>query len=335
MMRSSAVLYGLSLTLGLIYPTAAHRVHRRAAGSASTTSAVPTSLLTAETEESTSSEALLTASASSVSGAATSPTATGSSSTATSSSVAECQSSGGTYAPFCKPSDGSSVTVGTSFDVTWDPSYFNSTTTVAIEISYANSSTSSSSDSVYSSDEVENTVGYMSIVPKKSWLGGSSSANITLNFAVLEDDGSSSANILTGPTVTLESDNTSTESSSDSETSGSLLSSSTESSQRSSKNLGLVVGLTIALAFICLLFVSGVFLWYRRYKMNNRGYGVGRSRNERLGGWRDSWYGNGNGTRPSTGTGTMKLGEMQSANAPLPSPPRPPRPVTKDLSLRI
>ena len=142
-----------------------------------------------------------------------------------------------------------------------------------IEISYVDSS-AKSGKAVFTTGQVQNSVGWTPVDIKSAWLQGKASDNITFHIAQVtaNENSDNAALIMDGPTVQV----TDPTGSSPNAPLG------TSSSSKDYGHLGTVVGLTIGFSFLALLVVSGVFVMYRRRIQKHRTYGIAQSRSQRL-----------------------------------------------------
>lgn len=79
-----------------------------------------------------------------------------------------CTSENQNAKPFCLPSNMSTLYVGKTYYVTWNPDFFEINSTVQIKLQWANDSSSET----WSSDSTENSWGYVAVNMKKEWLQG-------------------------------------------------------------------------------------------------------------------------------------------------------------------
>jgi hypothetical protein len=174
--------------------------------------------------------------------------------------------------PFCAPLNGSTVYVGNTYYITWNPKFFPSNSTVTIKLQYMNDTL----QEAWSSKETENRWGMTTIKMDKDWLQGYTLYNLTF-FAVNFEPNkvAEQAKPYKGPTVTLRQKPVVH-----------------LKSQKSSKvdKMGLMIGLPVSLGFVVIV-VFG--LWFGMRKRRNigignimgrsRGYGDGKSRRQRMG----------------------------------------------------
>lgn len=72
--------------------------------------------------------------------------------------------------PFCLPNNMSTLYVGKTYYVTWNPDFFELNSTVTVKIQWANDS----AQEAWSSDVTENSWGVVAVNMKKEWLQGTS-----------------------------------------------------------------------------------------------------------------------------------------------------------------
>lgn len=174
--------------------------------------------------------------------------------------------------------------------MTWDPDYYTINSSIRIELNYANQA-GNGGDSAYTSPTVPNAYGYVTIDMQKDWLQGEKRSNLTLYIVELDPTPDARASILGGPTI-------------------SLINKPVEHFKppphtKAPNHLGLILGLPIGLGFVALV-VCGLCIGMRKHRKINvgnimgkkgRGYGIGQSRIQRLGGTRK-------------GKGAIRLGGM-------------------------
>ncbi|KAF2107297.1 hypothetical protein BDV96DRAFT_653888 [Lophiotrema nucula] len=176
--------------------------------------------------------------------------------------------------PFCLPNNMSTLYIDKTYYATWNPDNFPINSTVTIKIQYFNDSL----QEAWSSDQTDNSWGFVAFTTKKEWLQGYSQYNLTftaLNFEAT--DPAKQADAIEGPLITLtnEPPNHYTP---------------PEHTKTPNKE-GLMIGLPVALGFV-LLVVIGLWFGMRKHRTiglgnimgrRNKGYGVGKSRRQRLG----------------------------------------------------
>jgi hypothetical protein len=163
--------------------------------------------------------------------------------------------------------------------VTWDPDYYTINSSIRIELNYANTS-GNGGDSVYTSPTVPNAYGYVTIEMQKDWLQGKKRNNLTLYIVELDPTPDARASILGGPTISLTKEPTKHYP--------------PPPHTKVPNFLGLILGLPIGLGVIFLI-LCGLCVFMRKhrkisvgsiYGKKARGYGIGQSRIQRLGGSR-------------------------------------------------
>ncbi|KAK3323788.1 hypothetical protein B0T19DRAFT_443260 [Cercophora scortea] len=213
-----------------------------------------------------------------------------------------CSNINGANAPFCSPTEGTRLEVGKTIDVTWDPSFFNSTTTpqirVQAEFSPAKGATGGSDG--FTTDAIDVTAGRYTWTILPSYLNhrdhsGPRSAQLFLaNPTDTDNDGTFDAqDRVAGPRVEIiSSSNTTTSPTSPNDP--------TNNDMRMMGPNPLSIALPVSLGILVLLLIGGYFLLKRRAQRNNPeagaggfgirgifsrrngGYGIGQSRAQRL-----------------------------------------------------
>ncbi|KAJ4297931.1 hypothetical protein N0V90_005830 [Kalmusia sp. IMI 367209] len=176
--------------------------------------------------------------------------------------------------PFCRPFDKSTLYVGRTYYVAWNPKFFDDVnSTVQIKIQWANDS----AVEAWSSDNIQNGWGNLAVKMDKELLQGYSMYNLT--FRILNFKGSdpnAQAQAFDGPMFTLQN-----------EPPRHL----PPGSKNSINKEGLLIGLPVGLGFV-LVVVIGLFIGMRKQRIigvgnimgrRKRGYGVGKSKRQRLG----------------------------------------------------
>ncbi|KAG9230169.1 hypothetical protein BJ875DRAFT_472945 [Amylocarpus encephaloides] len=223
-------------------------------GVASTISPAPTSISTSQTDKKP------TPTSHSV------PTATGGG------SFEVCNNQNGQFAPFCKPDNSSSVYVGETYYVTWDTRFFTlKNASVLIQANYVNQT--DGGKQAFQSPPTTNAFGFYGWTIDKEWLRGLDSNNVTLFFVPLNPTAKEPQSFQ-GPT--LEVTNRPKEYYHPPPT-------------KLPSGAELYIALPTVFGFIVLCVVGG-FFWNRSHRkiglgnvMGRRGYGVGKSRTQRLG----------------------------------------------------
>jgi hypothetical protein len=197
-----------------------------------------------------------------------------------------CYNPSGDFAPFCKPDNGSSVWVDYTYYgkdlepkldwnrsayievVTWDTSYFNSNETLYVQANYVNSTRDG--PQAYQSAPLSNSWGFVSWTINSDWLKSFSSNNVTLYITA--QGGRSVA----GPTVMV--------------TTSPTPEPYHQPPTQAPKGKDLYIALPAVAGFV-ILCVCGGFILNRKHRKiglgnvmgRQQGYGVGKSRRQRLG----------------------------------------------------
>ncbi|ORY18836.1 hypothetical protein BCR34DRAFT_582762 [Clohesyomyces aquaticus] len=176
--------------------------------------------------------------------------------------------------PFCLPNNESTLYVDKTYYATWNPDMLPINSTVTVKIQFLNDSL----QEVWSSPETDNSWGFVSVTMKKEWMQGYSAYNLTfyaLNFEA--NDVTKKAIPYKGPTVLL--------------TNAPSYHYSPPPPTKAPDRLGLMIGLPVSLGFVIVV-VIGLWVGMRKHRTiglgnimgkRNKGYGVGKSRRQRLG----------------------------------------------------
>ncbi|KAK2589633.1 hypothetical protein QQS21_012689 [Conoideocrella luteorostrata] len=103
-------------------------------------------------------------------------------------SFSRCFNEKGQYAPFCRPTYNSSIYVGNTYYVTWDPDWFNKTEMfmktrfVTLQINYFNETTHENFDHDKSNRWYDVRSGVLPLTIQKDYLRGRSSNNVTFQL---------------------------------------------------------------------------------------------------------------------------------------------------------
>ncbi|KUI54623.1 hypothetical protein VP1G_02016 [Cytospora mali] len=175
-----------------------------------------------------------------------------------------CNNADGVYAPFCQPTQNSSLYTGTTYYVTWDSSVFNSTnTTVVVEGSYINTTTGELSTQAFSSPETAANQSYYAWKVKTKLLPlGDTAVNISLTLRALAADSNDTAASYTGPTVLVTRPPTYL-----------------QPAPKMPSGAALYIGLPTVLGF-CVVMIFGVCMWNRKERRIDLGDIMSRGRNK-------------------------------------------------------
>ncbi|KAF7117698.1 hypothetical protein CNMCM5793_006854 [Aspergillus hiratsukae] len=184
-----------------------------------------------------------------------------------------CTDLNGPIAPFCQPKDGEEVLVDATYYVTWNADFYPLNATITIELRYANSS---QGDSAFTSEKTDNSYGYIPLPMQKEWLQGKSYNALTLYIIELDPTSGSRASARRGPTVILHPK---------------PIEHYKPSPQVPFNKTALYIGLPVSLAVVIAV-VAGLAFGMRKSRRTGlrdvvsargRGYGIGKSKNQRLG----------------------------------------------------
>ncbi|KAI9931298.1 hypothetical protein MW887_010960 [Aspergillus wentii] len=176
------------------------------------------------------------------------------------------------FSPFCLPRDGADVTVDSTYYVTWNADYYPLNATVTIELRYPNSS---NGDSAFTSEKTDNSYGYITLHMRKEWLQGKARNTLLLYIIELDSASGQRASIRKGPTVTLQPKP--------------VVHYAPPPSLPFNRQ-ALLIGLPVSLGVVMVI-VFGLFFGMRKSRRiavknimgsRGKGYGIGKSKNERL-----------------------------------------------------
>ncbi|KAF2405651.1 hypothetical protein EJ06DRAFT_578158 [Trichodelitschia bisporula] len=185
-------------------------------------------------------------------------------------SFLNCKQSG--PSPICGPANGTTVYVGETYYVTWDPDSFPNNATVTIALNYHNDTTRAA----WTSAGTPKGMRFVTVTMNKDWLQGGGSANLT--FAAISYSAASNhaAAPFPGPQVMLTN----------------KPASHYEAPPKTSRpsNLSLLIGLPVSLGAVALILL-GLFFGMRQTRGigvgsvmgRRRGYDSGKSRRQRMG----------------------------------------------------
>jgi hypothetical protein len=229
----------------------------------------------------------VTATTTAADGSAPTTTVGGTSATQTAGGSFEvCHNPSGDFAPFCTPDNGSSVWVDYTYYggdieskldrnrsantelVTWDSSYFDSNETVYVQANYVN--TTRDGPQAYQSAPLSNAWGFVSWTISSDWLKSLSSNNVTLYITA------QGGRSVPGPTVMV--------------TTSPTPEPYHQPPTQAPKGKDLYIALPAVAGFVILCVCGGFILnrQHRKIGLGNvmgqrQGYGVGKSRRQRLG----------------------------------------------------
>ncbi|RDL42490.1 Uncharacterized protein BP5553_02469 [Venustampulla echinocandica] len=183
-----------------------------------------------------------------------------------------CHNTDGPFAPFCKPDNGTSVYVGDTYYITWDTNHITQkNATVLIQVNYVNTS---GGIQAFQSPETTNAYGFYAWTIDKAWLKDQSSNNVTLFMTILNPHADQPAT-LPGPTL---------------EITNKPKDYYRQPKTQAPKGQSLYIALPTVFGFIVLCVCGGYIINRKRRTIGlgnvmgrRNGYGVGKSRSQRLG----------------------------------------------------
>ena len=198
-----------------------------------------------------------------------SPSATGTdaqSTQAAGSSFNVCHNTNGPFAPFCVPSNGTHLDPGSTYYITWDASAFARNETIFVVGNYLNASVSG--EQAFQSDTIASSRGWYALTVEDKYLQGSKENYIDLFLAT------TGGKQLPGPRVAI----------------GTAPPEVEFKPTPAPKGPALYIALPTVFGFI-IVCVCGGFWWNRHTRViglgnvmgRRKGYGIGKSRGERLG----------------------------------------------------
>lgn len=179
-----------------------------------------------------------------------------------------------TFPPFCLPHDGTDVIVDATYYVTWNADFYPLNATITIELRYSNSS---EGDSAFTSERTDNSYGYIPLHMRKEWLQDKPRNTLTLYIIELDSISDRRASARQGPTVML-------------------LPKPVEHYKPPPplpfNKLALIIGLPVSVGVVILIVCAlSIGMWRSRKNgiehiraPRNKGYGIGKSKNQRMGG---------------------------------------------------
>ncbi|PTU24281.1 hypothetical protein P175DRAFT_0505957 [Aspergillus ochraceoroseus IBT 24754] len=183
-----------------------------------------------------------------------------------------CTDFNGPFVPFCLPVNGADVLVDTTYYVTWNADFYPLNATVNIELRYSDSAEGTSA---FTSKRTANSYGYIPIHMRYEWLQGKANNSLTLYIIELDPTLDRRASARQGPTIMLRPK---------------PLNYSKPSPPATFNKLALYIGLPVSLAVVVAV-VAGLVCGMRKNRMfimrtftqlRNKGYGIGKSKTQRL-----------------------------------------------------
>lgn len=184
-----------------------------------------------------------------------------------------CTELNGTFSPFCLPHNGADVIVDATYYVTWNADFYPLNATITIELRYPNST---EGDSAFTSERTDNSYGYIPLRMRKEWLQGKPHNDLTLYIIELDPRSDRRARARQGPTVVLHQK---------------PVEHYKPPPPLPFNKLALIIGLPVSVGVVVLI-VAGLFFGMRRSRQigiaharssRGKGYGIRKSRNQRLG----------------------------------------------------
>ncbi|KAI9682358.1 MAG: hypothetical protein M1817_000412 [Caeruleum heppii] len=210
-------------------------------------------------------------------------------------SFPKCENPVEPFVPFCLPEDGKEVWVGDTYYVTWDTAVIlGNATVVKVLLNYANSSGGGSQ--AWESKEQPAALGYVSVQMDDAWRRDQPRNNLTFSMIELIKDATERSRSWGGPTISLIKKPASHYP--------------PPPPTKVPNKLGLTVGLPVILGVIALI-LCGLCIGMRKTRKiglgnimgRRRGYGVGKSRRQRM--------------RTARRAGPVRLGEDEIVSGPL------------------
>ncbi|KAL3425088.1 hypothetical protein PVAG01_04369 [Phlyctema vagabunda] len=183
-----------------------------------------------------------------------------------------CDNRDGPFAPFCKPENGSTLYVGETYHVTWDSSFYAESQGInsTILIMASHSTVSGDVAKSPSSPITPNRLGFLRWTLTSAWLKNSSSNDVTLFIVPLNAAEGTDNRMVRGPTIKV------------------LASPKSRPKQAGgSSHRALSIALPVVVG-ISLLFIGIGYYIHRKKGLRSTmgreaGYGVGKSRSQRVG----------------------------------------------------
>jgi hypothetical protein len=183
-----------------------------------------------------------------------------------------CSNTDGPYAPFCSPSGNTTYYVGDQYLVSWDPGFYTQNGTVNLFLQYDNVAPNAG-NIAWMSPAAGTDERIILVLIDKAWLKGGSNNNLTLYLKLA---GGGIDDTRQGPSIMVTNQPKPTP---------------TPVPEPKKNPLAVIIAVPIAAAFVVVM-TCGVCIGYRKHRQiglgnvmgRRRGYGVGKSRRERVGG---------------------------------------------------
>ncbi|KAI1074863.1 hypothetical protein F5B20DRAFT_585873 [Whalleya microplaca] len=202
------------------------------------------------------------------------PIATPTGGSAEAGSFPVCHNKDGDLAPWCAPTEGTTLYPGTSYYFLWDTSYFSKpNTTILVVGNYLNETTGEITDQAFESPKTAASWGFWSYKIDSTLMKFQSAKNISLMLVSLHANGTDSEK-MKGPTITVTN-----------------YPAYHPDTGKVPQGAALYIALPTVLGFIALCLV-GTCLWHRKTRKidignimsrSRHGYGVGKSARSRMG----------------------------------------------------
>lgn len=191
-----------------------------------------------------------------------------------------CTDIDGPFAPFCLPQDGADVIVDATYYVTWNADFYPLNASITIEMRYSNSTVG---DSAFTSEKTDNSYGYLPLHMRKEWLQEKAHNDLTFYLIELNPASGTRASIRKGPRITLHPK---------------PVEHYKPSPPMTFNKRALFIGLPVSLSVIIVV-VAGLFFGMRESRRiglgsvmgsRGKGYGIGKSKSQRLRKSRSEFY---------------------------------------------
>ncbi|KAF5858165.1 hypothetical protein ETB97_004718 [Aspergillus alliaceus] len=183
-----------------------------------------------------------------------------------------CTDLDGPFAPFCLPQNGAEVVVDATYYVTWNADFYPLNASITIEMRYSNST---AGDSAFTSGRTDNSYGYLPLYMRREWLQRKAQNDLTLYLIELDPASGMRASVRKGPMITLHPRPAEHY---------------RPSPPMAFNKMALFIGLPVSLGVVFIV-VAGLFFGMRDSRRiglesvtgsRGTGYGIGKSKNQRL-----------------------------------------------------
>ncbi|KJR80877.1 uncharacterized protein SPSK_05278 [Sporothrix schenckii 1099-18] len=178
-----------------------------------------------------------------------------------------CNNANGDLAPFCAPSNGTTLNPGITYYVTWDPSFFSAmpNTTVIITGNFFNDTTGAITTQAFSSGTLAAGWSFYAWDVEKSLLSGATSAGVNIRISMAYLSTGNNSTHVAGPVVTVANPQPYR-----------------QKPAEAPSGMALYIGLPCILGFVALMLI-GTCIWNHRTRRIGLGNVMGRSRFGKLG----------------------------------------------------